>query len=98
MEDAMPEPLLLFAKISPKPAFLALAREAVLAIIDKTLEEPGCRRFALLEGQDDGCLYLDEEWEDDAALQAHYAEDYTQGVFKTYLAKPVEAVKLRRLS
>ncbi len=91
----------LFAKISPKPEFMAAARRAIEDIVSLTLQEPGCRKFVLHEGVGDGCLYLYEEWVDEAALERHYLQPYIAAVFEAYkewLSEPVEITKLSRLS
>lgn len=88
-----------FATIRPHPEHLESARKAVLDIIPATLEEPGCREFRLLEGEG-GVLHLYEEWTDQAALDAHYAEPYTKAVLDAYadwLAEPVSVHYLKRL-
>ncbi|MEE4208254.1 MAG: putative quinol monooxygenase [Parvularcula sp.] len=95
----MTDPLCIIATITPRAEHLADARDAILGIIDRTLAEPGCRAFRLLQGED-GLLRLYEEWDDEAALEAHYAEDYTRAVFTAYegwLAMPPDIVRLRRL-
>ncbi|MCJ2082845.1 putative quinol monooxygenase [Methylobacterium sp. J-090] len=97
----MSDPLVLFARITPKPEHRAAARDAVLNILAVTRSEPGCRRFTLHEDRDgDGPLYLYEIWDDDAALAAHHAQPYTCAVFdqyRTWLSGPVEITRLRRI-
>ena len=104
----MAEPLVVFARITPKAACYDLAREAVLGIIPETRAEPGCHTFVLHEdadgtaGQADTLrsLYLYEVWADEAALAAHHAQPYTQAVFESYqtwLAAPVALTRLRQL-
>ena len=96
----MSKTLFLFARITPKPEYFDDARNAVLGIVCSTLDEPGCHNFVLHQGRGDGCLYLYEEWQDQAALDAHHAMPYTSAVFASYkdwLAKPVEITELSRL-
>ena len=97
----MSGPLIIFARISPKPKYLSAAREAVIGIIDATRREAGCRTFALYEGRyDDGRLYIYEEWDDEAALAAHHQQSYTRSVFDCYrrwLSEPVGITTLRSL-
>ena len=93
-------PLCIVATITPRPEHLADAREAILGIVERTCAEPGCRTFRLLEGEDDR-LRLYEEWDDEAALEAHHAQDYTRAVFAAYegwLATRPDVVRLRRLA
>lgn len=98
----MAEKLRLFATIHPKPEHYEAARDALLQIIPQTLEEPGCAIFILHEGRGgDGKLYLYEEFDDEAALEAHYAQPFILEVFARYqgwLAEPVQAIKLTKLS
>jgi len=92
----------LFARITPKPEHFSAAREAILEIVPATRQESGCREFVLHEARDgSGQLFLYETWDDDAALEAHYARPYTRAVFARYqnwLAQPVEITKLTRLA
>lgn len=98
----MKDPLILFARITPKPEHVDAARRAVLDIVAQTRAEPGCRSFQLHEDRNDPKhLYLYEIWDDEAALAAHYAQGYTRQVFAHYedwLAAPVEITKLRGLN
>ena len=97
----MPDPLVLFARITPKPEHRVAARAAVLAILTVTRSEPGCRRFTLHDDRDgDGPLYLYEVWDDEAALAAHHAQPYTRAVFeqyRTWLSEPVAITRLRAI-
>jgi quinol monooxygenase YgiN len=97
----MNDPLILFARITPKGEHLAAARQAVLDIVPRTRAEPGCRVFTLHDDRDGGQhLYLYEIWDDQTALDAHYAQPYTRAVFVRYqdwLAAPIEITKLRHL-
>ena len=90
----------IIATITPRPEHLGDARDAILGIVERTCAEPGCRTFRLLEA-DDGRLRLYEEWDDEEALEAHHAQDYTRAVFAAYedwLAMPPDIVRLRRLA
>lgn len=89
--------LFVFAKITPKLEYLSEARNAILGIIEQTRLESGCRQFVLHEGKEDDCLYLYEEWDDQATLAKHYDQPYTKAVFESYeqwLAVPVEVTKM----
>lgn len=94
----MTDPLIVFARITPKPEHLDEARRAVLDIVLQTRAEPGCRVFTVHDDQVSAeHLYLYEIWDDEAALDAHYAQPYTRAVFARYedwLALPVEITKL----
>ena len=94
--------LFLFATIRPKPEHFDAARSALDSLIPKTLAEPGCHLFAAFEGRsEEGVLHLFEHFDDQAALDAHYAQPYTQAVFASYeswLQAPVEVVRLSAVS
>ncbi|WP_166350984.1 putative quinol monooxygenase [Phytoactinopolyspora limicola] len=93
--------LFIFAKITPNPEHYLLARDALANIMEQTREEEGCHAFSLLENRDEGHLYLYEEFTDEAALDAHYRQSYTQAVFKLYqdwLATAVEVTKMQHVA
>lgn len=93
--------LFLFATITPKPEHVGDCIKAVEAIMPQTLAEPGCHVFSLFKGRDGETIHLFECFEDQAALDAHYAQPYTAEVFEWYqgwLAKPVEITKLSSAS
>lgn len=97
----MSEAFSLFARIVPKPEHFEDARQAIQEIVPATRREAGCREFVLHEARDGaGQLFIYETWDDDAALEDHYAQPYTRAVFRRYedwLATPVEITKLKRL-
>ncbi|WP_083957849.1 putative quinol monooxygenase [Tateyamaria omphalii] len=92
--------LSIFATIRPKPEHRADALAAIHSVLDATRAEPGCRRFELnVDAGADDALYLVETWQDDAALETHYAQDYIREVFaayETWLTEPVQIVRMRR--
>jgi quinol monooxygenase YgiN len=92
--------LFLFATIRPKPEYFQQARTALDNIVPLTLEEPGCHVFSAFVGQEEpNTLHLFECFENEAALQEHYATPYTAAMFeqyRTWLAAPVEIRKLSR--
>ncbi|MGH7885442.1 MAG: putative quinol monooxygenase [Thermodesulfobacteriota bacterium] len=92
-----------FARIVPKTEHFNDAKEAILGIIPKTLNEQGCHVFTLHEAGDknDPALYLYEVWEDKNAFKFHHEQEYTKEVFKSYknwLAEPVEIKQLEKVS
>ncbi len=98
-----PKPkLFLFAEIQAKPEHFDDAKSALEALIPLTLEEPGCHVFSAFTSKDrSNTLHLFECFEDEDALNFHYAQDYTTSVFKKYenwLAAPVEVTKMRASS
>jgi len=90
--------LFIFAKITPKKEFKDNVRDAILSVIDKTLQEEGCFEFKFLFDEEN--FYLYEEWKDLNALELHYDMPYIKEVFKSYetwLSKPVEVIKMNGL-
>lgn len=98
----MSDKLFLFATIRIKPEHLDKARAALDELMIPTLGEPGCHMFAAFASKDaDNTLHLVECFDDEAALEAHYAEDYTKEVFAAYadwLAAPIEITRMSPLS
>lgn len=94
--------LFLFAVIQIKPEHFDEAKVALDEIIPPTLEEPGCHVFAAFVSKDrSNTLHLFECFEDEDALNTHYAQDYTTSVFKkyeTWLSAPVEVTKMSATS
>ena len=93
--------LFVFAEITPKTEYFDDAETALLNIVEKTRLETGCKAFSLFKGEAGTHLYLSEQWSDQAALDAHYAKDYTKAVFKSYeqwLSQPVAVTKMYRLA
>ncbi|WP_394391245.1 putative quinol monooxygenase [Shewanella woodyi] len=92
----MNEHTFIFAKITPKPKYFEVSKEAIMNIISQTRNEPGCLEFTLHEdGSGNLCLY--EEWIDDNALKLHHEMDYTKAVFEAYtdwLAIPLKFLNL----
>ena len=89
--------LFLIAKVLPKPEHFQDAKNALLDIVEQTLQEDGCIQFELYD--DKKYLYLYEEWIDEDALAQHYDEPYTKVVFDKYqqwLLEPVEIMKMSK--
>jgi quinol monooxygenase YgiN len=91
--------LSVFACITPKPENFLAAKEAITGILERTRREEGCRMFSLHEdGSEGGRLFLFELWDNEAALESHYAQAYTKEVFAAYenwLACPVEIIRMK---
>ena len=97
----MNNPLVVIAQIKPKPEHYEDAKAAIIGIHSQTRSEAGCHQFQLNEGLEDDCLYLYEEWDDQAALDDHYAQPYVASVFESYkswLAQSVEITKLTKVA
>lgn len=85
------------AKISPKTDQFDNCLEKIRAIVPVTLEEPGCLRFEVYCDKDSMNIFLIERFADTAALDSHYAKDYTKAVFSFYedaLASPARVDKM----
>lgn len=83
----------IFATITPKPEYYAIAKEAIQSILVDTRNEGGCIQFDIHTNSEASLLFLYEQWIDEAALHAHYEQTYTKRVFESYknwLAEPVE--------
>jgi quinol monooxygenase YgiN len=97
----MPNPLFIFAEITPKPEHFKDALRAITGILEQTRAESGCHSFDLFEAPDQKALYLFEEWLDQDALDQHHAQPYTAAVFKAYegwLAEPPRILPLHSLN
>jgi len=83
-----------FATIKPKPEYFEEAKTALEQLIEPTLEEPGCHLFTVFKSCDEpNVLHLFEIFKDKAAIEAHYAKEYTKQVFlkyKEWLLVPVD--------
>jgi len=89
--------LFLIANVLPKDEHFEDSKNALLSIIEQTLQENGCIQFELYD--DKKYLYLYEEWLDKDALTQHYEEPYTKVVFnkcQKWLAQPVEIMKMEK--
>ena len=97
----MTDTFFLFATITPKTKHWNDAKTALCGIVVETIKEPGCIQFILHEKEEDGNLYLYEEWTNQEALDEHYRKPYTLSVFENYqswLAKPVDIKKFYKLA
>ncbi|MBY0462885.1 MAG: antibiotic biosynthesis monooxygenase [Alphaproteobacteria bacterium] len=93
-------PIIAFAKLTPKPEFYELVKDALLEIIPKALKNPGCQRLNLYEAKDEGMVYIYEAWENETAYDYHLAQDYTKEALtnlQTWLATPIEVIELSQL-
>jgi quinol monooxygenase YgiN len=77
-------------------------RDALLALVPLTRQEPGCLDYTLFEGTDTpGCFYMRESFASAAALEAHGSQAYFQAFarrFDELLARPLELVGLTWLA
>ena len=74
-------------------------KEALLKIVLPTNAEPGCHFFKVLQdNENDRRLTLWECWDDEAALQTHYAEPHTQAYLQKGYTDIVYVEKLTQQS
>lgn len=92
----------LMAKIVPQIQYVQAVKDALLSLIEPTSQETGCHCFRLHEDRETrAAFYLYEIFEDDEALQIHYARPMVKDVFKNYeewLAEPVHVTKMEYLA
>jgi len=102
MSRARQDRLFLFATIRPKPQHIEDVLGALHDLIPPTLAEPGCHLFSAFRNREDpSVVHLYEAFDDEDALERHYAAGYTQAVFHQYqkwLSAPVEIVRLQASS
>lgn len=77
-------------------------RDGLLALIDPTRSETGNLDYVLFEAKDEpGVFYMREAFEDQAALDAHFATPHFQA-FKTtledLLEEPIQLIFLNQIS
>jgi len=94
-------PIIFFTQVTPKPESYQQAKEEIAVFISKTLQEPGCKLLVMYEPDDkkDGSLYLHEVFENQEALDTHFAQEHTKEILKSsenWLAKPIEIKKLSK--
>lgn len=93
--------VVLFVKVSAKPASVEKARQALLDDVNGARTEDGNIRMELYQadGQPDN-FYLFERWKNRPALEHHFAQPYTAGAFelqKQDLTAPIEMNYLTEL-
>ncbi len=73
--------------------------KAIGLLHSKTIQEPGCIRFEVLQHQDEPNKFtLWEEWTNEAALQAHYDSPHTQTYFAQSLTEVVYIERLEQVA
>lgn len=87
-----------FATIAIKPEHFEEAIVAVQNIVARTRQEKGCHQFDLYADATKNQLFIMEKWDDQAALDFHYAQDYTRAVFASYEDWLVTAPHLQPLT
>ena len=92
------ERLYVSADIKLKPEHFEQGKQAIESILKPTLAEAGCYLFSLMESRTDAnTLHLFEVFESQAALDSHYAQDYTKAIFAEYDAWLEEPIVIRKM-
>ena len=77
----MKEPIRVIASITAKPEKENEAKSVLSSLVHPTRQEPGCLHYELLQNDQDSTQFvLIEEWETQAALDAHTTAEHTQKV------------------
>jgi len=94
-------PLTIIATIKAKAGKAEQMQQDLTGLIAPTRTESGCITFdLLLDNQDPSMFVLYENWENQAALDAHFQQPYVQKVFKSYeetLAEPITVMYLHKI-
>ncbi len=94
--------LTVIATIKAKAGKEAQMQQDLLELVDPTRSELGCITFnLLLDNQDPSIFVVYENWESQAALDAHYQQPYVQQVFNSYeetLAEPIVVMFLTKIA
>jgi quinol monooxygenase YgiN len=93
----MGPPLTIMARIRPRPEYHIEVKQSLQGLIGLTVKEEGCLTFDLYEGEDDGCLYLFEQFVDEASFRFHHEQDYTKSVFASYDLWLIEMPEVHRM-
>jgi len=85
--------LTVIARIKAQPGMEKQMQQDLLGLLEPTRSESGCINFDLLIDINDPTVFmLYENWESQAALDAHFEQPYVKQVLKTYevtLAEPI---------
>lgn len=90
------------AHLKAKPGKSQTLKEALLALIEPTRKEPGCMEYILYEDYaTEGTFYMSEEFENEAAFEAHIQSGHFQNFAKRIdelLVDPVNVMRINRVS
>jgi len=96
MKDSL---LTIVACIKAKPGMQEQMQQDLLSLLTPTRAEPGCITFdLLLDIQDPSVFLLYENWQNQAALDAHFQQSYVKQVLKAYEVTLAEPIAARTLS
>ncbi len=98
----MDKSIVLWIKITPKPEFFEIAKEAILKVIPQALEDDGCKCFSLHESvvEDDRSFYLYEIFDSQDAYNRYALHPFSLKIresFKEWLACPPSLIKLSKV-
>lgn len=99
----MDKSIVLWIKITPKSEFFKDAKEAILEIIPRALEDDGCKCFSLYESvmEDDRSFYLFEIFDSQDAYDRYAVQPFSLKIresFKQWLACPPSLIKLSKVT
>jgi quinol monooxygenase YgiN len=84
----------MIVRFQVKPALIEAFKQRFIRHVESSRKEPGCVTFNLYQSKKNPQIYwLYEIWKDQAALDFHFAQDYTKDTFvflKESLEVPVE--------
>lgn len=93
--------LTVIARIKAKPGMEKRMQQDLLGLIAPTRSETGCINFDLFIDINDPTVFmLYENWESQAALDAHFEQPYVKQVLQAYevtLAEPIAANFLNKI-
>lgn len=79
--------IIVIARAEVDPARIAELRPALDAMMRATWEESGCLSYSMaIESETDGVISIVERWQDEAALQAHFATPHMAAFEATVMA------------
>ncbi len=77
--------LTIVARIKAKSGMEERMQQDLLSLLTPTRTEPGCITFDLLLDTNDSSVFLlYENWQNQAALDAHFQQPYVKQVLKAY--------------
>ncbi len=91
--------MMIVAKVSVKPDKVKAFSEAAKEMIEKSNQEPGCRFYQLYQDPYDNSKFVFvEQYDNQAAVDAHFASDYFKGFGPKITDLVVEPSKIKIIS
>lgn len=89
--------LRVIALLKAKPNKSGELRTLLTGLLEPTRKESGCIRYELLENRNDPTeLAFVEEWQDEAALEAHFGTPHIQNALERFPQLLAEELDVRR--